>query len=188
MLRDLTRSLRDAAGMTGGVDVAQRTLTEARRFERDGDLVEAANRLRLAIALAPEREDVEREYERVRGRLAVSLADDYAKQAAYEESREQWSAAALSWAMVADGRPDDPEPPRRAAVCLLKAKSDLHQARAYAEEAVVLAPSSAEARVVLARVFLEAGMRLNARRELAVASTLDPSNQEVANLILECEE
>ena len=76
-------------------------------------------------------------------------------------------------------------PSRRLAQALLKADGDLHRARKYAESAVELEPSDVANRTVLARVFLAAGMKLNAKRELEKAVKLDPKDEMVKNLLRE---
>lgn len=185
VLRDLASSLKGAAAQTGGLDAVQRHLLDARRHEQQGDLASAAKELRQAVALAPERADVSGEQQRVAKLLAAELADQYAKQAEYEERHRKWAPAALSWAKVAEGRPDDPGPHTRAAAALLEAKGDLHKAQRLAQRACDLAPEDAVARRTLGRVFIAAGLQLNARRELDKAAALDPADPIVKNLLRE---
>ena len=186
LLRGLASSLKSAARHTGGVDRAERHLTDAKEAERTGDLVGAVNSLRLAIALAPERVDLREEYDRVKHLLAAELASTYEKQARYEEENGLWDAAARSWRKVSEGRADDPRPLRRGAEALLQAEGgDLREAKQMAQRAVDLAPDSAKARLTLAKVFLAAGMQANARRELEAAAKLDPKDEIVKNLLRE---
>jgi curved DNA-binding protein CbpA len=183
--RGLVQALHQAAQLTGGADLVARHLADGLRAERDGQLVEAVNALSLAHAVAPEREDIVREQMRVRRLLAVELADKYAKQADYEERHGKWSQAALSWARVCEGRTDDREAHRRTAEALLRSNGDLHRARAYAQRAVELAPDDPSSRILLARIFVAAGLPLNARRELEHAAKLDPGSEVVKNLLRE---
>lgn len=185
MLQDLTRSLKQVAGVTGGADRASRQLAEARRLEEMGDHVGAANGLRLAMAYAPDRADIAAEYARLRKVVAVSLADNYAKQAEYEERQGRFGAAALSWARVCEGRPDDARPHRHVADALLAAKNDIRRAQKYAQRAVDIDGKDAKNRRTLGRVFLEAGLKLNAKRELEAALKLDPGDELVKNLLKE---
>jgi len=184
-LQDLTRSLKQVATVTGGADRASRQLAEARRLEAAGDQVGAANGLRLAMAYAPERADIAAEYARLRSVVAVSLADNYAKQAEYEERAGRHAAAALSWARVCEGRPDEARPHRHVADALLAAKSDIRRAQKYAQRAVDIDSKDAKNRRTLGRVFLEAGLKLNAKRELEAALKLDPGDEVVKNLLKE---
>jgi tetratricopeptide (TPR) repeat protein len=114
-----------------------------------------------------------------------SLADNYEKQARYEEKQGKWAAAATSWERVAEGRPEDAPAARATAEALLKAGGDVRKAQRYAQRAVDAAPSDIANVVVLARVLLAAGLRLNARRELEKAVKLDPQNEMIRNLLRE---
>lgn len=183
LLRGLATSLRQAAAFTGGVDRLGRYVQEAKAAEADGDLVSATNALRLALAMAPDRADIKQDHDRLRRALAISLADSYAKQAEYEEKAGRWDSAAISWGKVAEGRPTDPEPARRAALALIEAGGDLHRARRLAQTAVELAPRDVQSRIALGRVYLAANLKLNALRELEAALELDPADEMVKNLL-----
>ncbi|MDQ3032133.1 MAG: hypothetical protein M3Y87_06935, partial [Myxococcota bacterium] len=163
----------------------QRHLIEARRSEQAGDLATAARELRLATALAPDRADVAADQKRVAYALAAQLADKYEKAAEYEERHKKWAAAALSWSKVVEGRPHDVAAAIRAASALVEAKGDLHHAQKLAQRACELSPESVPARVALGRVFMAAGLHLNAKRELERAALLDPGDQIVKNLLRE---
>ncbi|MFW5876824.1 MAG: DnaJ domain-containing protein [Myxococcota bacterium] len=186
VLRGLAQSLQQASRHTGsGGGQLPRALEEARRAEAEGDLVEAANALRLAVALAPGDVEVQREHDRVHRRLAKGLAESFEKQARYEEQNEKWADAALSWVRVVEGRPDQPEPHRKAALALVRGGGDLRRARDLAQKAVDLEPSAAQNRAVLGQIYRAAGMKLNARRELEEAAKLDPKDEIVKNLLRE---
>jgi len=181
-LRDLTRSLKLTAGLTGGVDRAEHHIEAARTAEAKGDLAAAATALRMAITLDSTRADVQEEYRRVNSHLRVQLLDIHREQATYEENNNLWSAASISWAKVAEAAPDDPIAPRRAARALLTAGGDLRKARDFAQRSIDLAPDSLEARLILARIYIQAGMDNSAAKELDEAAKLDPGHEMVKNL------
>jgi tetratricopeptide (TPR) repeat protein len=135
--------------------------------------------------LAPNQRDLQAQYERVSKALTRGLADTYEKQARYEEKKGQWAAAATSWERVLEGRPEDHAAARSAAEALLRGRGDLHKAQRFAQQAVDATPSSAANVVVLGRVFLAAGLKANARRELEKAVKLDPQNEMIKNLLRE---
>jgi hypothetical protein len=182
LLRGLASSLRQAARVTAGGDRAERQLQDARAAEQRGDLVAAVNSLRLATSLAPERDDIAHELDRVRHLLAKQLAETYERQARYEEENGEHAAAARSWMKVAEGRPERYVYPMYAAQAFLKANTELKLAKELAERAVQLAPDNARVRAVLAEVFLRAGMKANAKRELDAAAKLDPEADFVKHL------
>jgi curved DNA-binding protein CbpA len=181
-LRDLTRSLKRTAGLTGGVDRAEHHIEAARMAEAKGDLAAAATALRMAITLDSSRSDVQEDYRRVNSHLRVQLLDIHREQATYEEENNLWSAASISWAKVAEAAPEDPVAPRRAAKALLSAGGDLRKARDFAQRSLDLAPDSLEARLLLARIYIHAGMDNSAAKELDEAAKLDPGHEMVKNL------
>ena len=97
----------------------------------------------------------------------------------------KWEAAATSWGHVVEGRPDDVHANRSAALALLRSSGDLHLAQKCAEVANRLQPDSVDNLVALAEVYLGAGLKLNARRELEKAVKLDGDNEVVKNLLRE---
>ena len=66
---------------------------------------------------------------------------------------------------------------------LFKAGADLRGAQRYAQQAVFLAPSDIEARILLTQIYMTIGLKLNAKRELDAAAKLDPANEMVKNLL-----
>lgn len=185
ILRHLAKSLKNSASVTGGHSRVDRYLRQAKHAESENDLLSASNALRLALAVDEGRDDVRMEYERVYRGLLNDLSATYEKQAKYEEQHRMWSAAALSWARVAEGKPDEFEPSVRAAHALLMAKGDIKKAVKFAQHAVELKPDSFRARRILGQLFLAADMKLNARRELEKAVKLDPDDEMVKNLLRE---
>jgi curved DNA-binding protein CbpA len=181
-LRDLTRSLKQTAVLTGGVDRAAHHIENARVAEADGDLAAAATALRMAIALDSNSAELQQHYQRVNSHLRVQLLDIHREQAKYEEDNNLWAAASISWAKVAEAAPDDPLAPRRAAKAIMAAGGDLRKARDFALRSLELAPDSPETRVLLARIYIGAGMDASAAKELDEAAKLDPGHEMVKNL------
>ena len=162
---------------------AQSHLRKAQEAERGGDPLLAAKELSVALTQEPDDPELLREYERVSKVVASNLADNYEKQALYEEKTSKWAAAGRSWARVADGRPNDAVPARRSAEALLKSSGNMHEAQKYAEQAVKLDGKNVTNLTVLARVYLAAGLKLNALRELEKAAQLAPNDELVNNLL-----
>ncbi|HJL20217.1 MAG TPA: DnaJ domain-containing protein [Sandaracinaceae bacterium LLY-WYZ-13_1] len=183
VLRELTGSLRDTADHTGGLDQMKRLEASAERAEKAGDLAEAAHALRLALVVAPERTDLKERHAQINAELSASLSTAYEEQARYEQRHGKWAAAAISWGKVVEGRPDDARAARFAAEALVKAEGDLHRARELAQKAADLAPEDVENLRALGRVYIAAGLPLNARRVLQRAAALDPSDEMVENLL-----
>lgn len=188
VIEGLRNSIAASGLATGRSDAGVRAQVHVRKAqdaERAGDLLTASGELQLALACDPEDAEIQREYERVSKVVARSLAANYEKQAQYEEKTGNWKAAAISWARVSDNRDDDENAARRAAEALLKSSGDLHRAQRYAQRAVQLGANNTQNLTLLGRVYLAAGLKLNAQRELEKAAKLDPRDQIVNNLLRE---
>lgn len=110
------------------------------------------------------------------GKHAVA-ADERAalweQRARYEEKRRHTERAADSWVRVYEVRPNDLESVQKAASLILEAKLGVRRAQSLAERAVNLAPNNSYNHRLLARVYLESGLRLRARKELQTAADLE---------------
>jgi curved DNA-binding protein CbpA len=184
-IKGLRQTLRQTGQKSGGVEPVMAHLRKAREAEMAGDLLGAASALQAALALQPEHKDLQAQYERVSKAVTRSLADNYEKQAHYEEKLGKWAAAALSWERASEGRPENAQAAHATAEALLKSSGDLHKAQRFAQRAVEAAPHDVAHVVTLARVLLAAGLRINARRELEKAVKLDPQNEMIKNLLRE---
>jgi tetratricopeptide (TPR) repeat protein len=169
----------------GGIETVLAHLRRAKDAEAGGDLLGAAAALQAALALQPEHKDLQVQYARVSSAVTRKLADNYEKQARYEEKQAKWGAAAVSWERVSEGRPESADAARATAEALLKAAGDMTKAQRFATRAVDLAPNDPANVVVLARVFITAGLRSQARRELEKAVKLDPQNAMIKDLLRE---
>ncbi len=187
MVDGLRQSIRASASVTTGTPHAQLQthLKKAKDAEQAGDILSAASQLQLALAMEPNNPDLIREYDRVSKVVSRNLAANYEKQAQYEEKTGNWQAAARSWSRASDGKPEDAVSARRAAQAMLKTSADLHRAQSYAQKAVLLDSKNVENLTVLARVYLAAGLKLNALRELEKAAQLAPKDEMVNNLLRE---
>jgi curved DNA-binding protein CbpA len=186
MIDGLRQSIRASAALSGTPQAqVQSHVKRAKDAEQAGDVLLAASQLQAALAIDPNNQELLAEYERVSKVVARNLSSNYEKQAVYEEKTGNWPAAARSWARVSDGRPEDANAARRTAEALLKTSSDLHRAQKYAQKAASLDAQSLPNLTLLARVYLAAGLKLNALRELEKAAQLAPHDEMVNNLLRE---
>ena len=150
-----------------------------------GNVVAAANALRVALTFDNENAEVKVAYDKAQRASDPILSDQYLKQAEYEERAEEWADAARSWGRVAARPRGQHEAHERPRSCLMKADGNLHEAAALAQRAVQLAPKNAQVRLTLANVFLAAGLTLNAKRELFLeaAAQLAPGDANIASLL-----
>jgi curved DNA-binding protein CbpA len=183
LLRHLTRTLKDVAQLTGSRDQLGNAVKAAQAAFARGDLNEATQLMGKAVSLGQDREDLKLEYDRYSKALAEKMASSYREQAKFETKSGKWASAALSWAKVCDGEPDDYDAHLHAAHALFKAGGDMRGAQKYAEKAVHLAPSDIDARLLLTQIYMTIGLKLNAKRELDAAAKLDPEHEMVKNLL-----
>jgi tetratricopeptide (TPR) repeat protein len=148
-----------------------------------GDLPVAATAFRIAANLVPEDTQLEVQAQETRVKADAILCETYTKQARYEEDSGRWGEAARSWGRVCRTSTADAGVHYRAANAILKAGGDLHEAARLAKRASELAPKDAGPRILLAKVFLAAGLELNARRELETAAQLAPQNDTIKAML-----
>lgn len=186
VIEGLRQSIRASSVLSSSKQAqVQSHLKKARDAEGGGDVLLAASQLQLALAIAPEDLELVAEYDRVSKVVARNLADNYEKQAQYEEKTGNWQSAARSWTRVSDGRPEDAHAAASAAEALLRAGGDLHEAQRLAARAAQLDGKSVANLTILARVYLAAGLKKNALRELQRAHELAPRDEMVNNLLRE---
>ncbi|MGO8992673.1 MAG: DnaJ domain-containing protein [Polyangiaceae bacterium] len=148
-----------------------------------GEMVTAAQSLRVAIEFDPDNAELKTAYENAQAAADAILVEQYLKQAEYEERSERWADAGRSWSRVARTRASDAKAHDRAAHCTLKADGNLHEAAAMGQRAVQLEPKNPAFRRTLANVYLAAGLSLNAKRELEAALQLAPDDANTTALL-----
>lgn len=162
---------------------------EAARSALDrNDYAGAANAFRIAASLAPEDAALQRASADVQRLAAVALADGYLKQAHYEAQTGRWVDAALSYAKVCNGRPDDADAHERVAYATLQAGENTRRAVEFARRAVELVPASVEYRLTLALSYAAAGLTKSATGELDRAGELAGNDARLRDLIAQARE
>lgn len=164
----------------------EKYLLLAAEAEKKNDLLGAATAYKVALASLADQEGdpaVVSNAKAVIAKADASLIDTYLRQAQYEERSGHWIDAAKSWQRVARGRPNEARAHERAANALVLSKGDLHVAAELAKRAIQVEPGNADFKLTLATVFFEAGLGLNARRELEAAAQLSPRNANIQALL-----
>ena len=181
----LARTLRRTAEVSGLGTRVERYIAAAEQSAANDDMVAATNQLRLALALDEKNEKAKVLFEKYWTVLGAALADQYERQARYEEGHGDLEAAVISWQRVIEGRPDDFKALNHTAGLMLTLDMDLKVARTHAVRAVELNPRSSAARLNLGKIYLAAGMPSSAKKELEEAAKPDPSSEIVKNLLRE---
>jgi curved DNA-binding protein CbpA len=159
------------------------TKAQAKKYRDAGDAarakndpVGAASAYRVAASFMPEDAELQQLAQEAQTLADGILADNYLKQAQYEERSAHWPEAARSWAKVVKGKPNDPVAHDRLANALVHSEGDLHVAADAAKRAIELSPNSAPFRVTLVNVYLAARLNLAARKELDAVLKTHPDN------------
>jgi tetratricopeptide (TPR) repeat protein len=160
------------------------TAAQARRYTKAGedavsksDFVAAATSFHIATKFAPDDASLAARYLEVKAEADKLLCDSYIKQANYEERNQHWSEAARSWQKVCKVKIGDAKANAHAARCVLKSDDgDLHQAAEHAKAAVGAEPESVENHVVLAEIYLAAGLAVSAKRAAETGLSIDPKH------------
>ena len=160
---------------------AQQFFEQGEREFAGGKILAAAASFNLALTFDADNTAYKRRYEEALDLSRDQTADGYYKRAMIEESVGRYEAAAKLFVRAADACQRDPYL-QKAALAMLMTK-DLKRAKEYAIKAAELEPRSADARVTLARVYLGAGLRKNARREVDYALKLSPGLAEAKELL-----
>jgi len=160
----------------------QRYVATAEEAVSKNDAVGAANAYRLAASVDddPALQALAKDWTH---RANVVLASSYLKQGEYEAREGKWPEAARSLVRAAAGMPEEPNVLHAAAIALVRAQGDLHQAADFARRAVAAKPENTGFRVTLAEVYLAANLPLNAKRELEAAVKIDAKDAKVRAML-----
>ncbi|WP_437680382.1 J domain-containing protein [Sorangium sp. So ce131] len=152
------------------------------------DYAGATNAYRIAASLAPQDVELQKASAEVQRLAAAALADGYLKQAQYEAQNGRWVEAALSYAKVCNGRPDDAAAHERVAYAVLQTGENTRRAVEFARRAVELTPASVEYRLTLALAYTAAGLTKSAVGELDRAAELAGNDARMRSLVAQARE
>lgn len=150
------------------------------QLERQHYLAAAAS-LQLAVAYNPDSEEYRQAFEEASDKARGATADNYYTRAKFEESVGRYDAAGEHYIRAAEAQPAAAYQRKAAEACIWS--GELIMAKDYATKAVQSEPNDVENRLMLAKVYIEAKLGRNAKRELQMALKLDPRNSEAKELL-----
>lgn len=121
-----------------------RYLALAQRAAEAGDAVSAANAIRIACALRPDRSGEI---------IALAQTDSHVVRAKLAEDRQQWDEASVTYARAARSQVDGAELLERAAYCRIRAGDNPRAAIELAQRAVWIRPRDPVCRATLAEAY-----------------------------------
>lgn len=151
-------------------------------LDRD-DPAAAANAYQLALQIAPDDPALVQAHLDAQEAATKKLAGGYLQQARYEERAERFREAARSYSRAADGMLHDAEVQAKAAEMMLRSDQDMRKAAEYIKRALAIDPQNVRYHVILGKIYLAAGLVLNARRELELAAEIAPNDVTIARLL-----
>ena len=179
----LARTLKAVSQTTPRDDRVSRLVRDAKEAEEKGNFTGAAEAMRIASAWRPEDTRLAEEAARLRQAALVQKAPAFEKRARYAEKNDNWQEAALAWTRVAEVQPESPDAALGAARAILHSQGDLKEAARFGKRAVELLPKSLQAHVILAEIYIAAGMPSSAKRTLEQALKLDEDHEQAKALL-----
>lgn len=131
-----------------------------------GEYISAATNFRMACALEPNDEHLQRLREECEQKAAAAQADENLRAAESAAQQGNWGVAAQSYARVCVGRPGDARAHERCANALIRGGGDARRAVILARRAAELDPGRGTYRLTLARAYFFAGLKTSAEGEL----------------------
>ncbi|HVE84740.1 MAG TPA: DnaJ domain-containing protein [Myxococcales bacterium] len=156
---------------------------EAKETAARGDYTRAAALLNQAVQVDPANPELRAELAELRRKQDAARVKQELARGVELEGQGELEKAADQYQLAAAADPRNAEAAARAASVLLRTGGDLKEIKALAQRAVDLLPRSANHRVLLARVLLQADSKKLARRELEEAVRLDADHAEARTLL-----
>ncbi len=164
------------------IGAARKLYQDALELAENGERTQAIFALKAARELDPNRKEIsgklielERDQSRARAGSALASAQD-------REEKRRFSEAVTAYAAALQNDPRSFVAAAGAARCAMEAK-DPRAAVTWAARAVELNPDDAPSRLLLARLFVEAGMKARARTELSTLLQRNPDHREAKALL-----
>lgn len=161
--------------------VAQLVST-AEEAQKKGDFAAAAEALKQALAMKKDDEALRLRYEAMRKLVVTQQVDAHINQARDAMREGQALAAAQHWERAWEGRPTDFQLLLNAADIVGKYTRDYKRATDLAQRVVMSEPNNVKAHVLLATVFLKAGLKASARASIETVMRLDPQHPSLKEL------
>ena len=146
----------------------------AEEAQRKGDFVGATEALKQALTMSRDDESIRLRYEAVRKLLVTQQVDGHIA-AAREAMRDgQPLVAAKHWELAAEGRPADLQLSLNAAEVLSKHTKEFKRATDLAQRVVMSDPNNVKAHVLLAGIFIKAGLKASAYASIQTIARISP--------------
>jgi Tfp pilus assembly protein PilF len=157
-------------------------ITQAEEAQKKGDLDAALESYRKAAQFAREDTSIKARIDAVNQLVQTRKTSEYIEKAREAQKKGDAENAANYWEKAWEGRPTDAALLLNAAEVLAKYSKDHKRAADFANRALQIDARLFRAHVVLATVFLAAGLRASARGAIENAAKLEPENPALKEL------
>lgn len=165
--------------------VAEEYAEAGRRALEAKDFVSAANAFKLAMELDPENSGYKVAYESAEREAKQYLGNYYFNRGKYELDIGNFEQALLSFKRAVELMPEQPQYNYYMAKAIFLSDGNLYEAKKYLTKAIELKPNTSQFHALLARVYFKANLYRNAKREIEIAMSLEPYNEEYKELLLQ---
>ncbi len=157
-------------------------IATAEEAQKKGDFTAAAEALKSALAMKKDDEALRLRYEAMRKLVVTQQVDTHINQARDAMREGQAQVAAQHWERAWEGRPTDFQLLLNAAEVVGKYTREHKRATDLAQRVVMAEPNNVKAHVLLATVFLKAGLKASARASIEAVMRLDPTHASLKEL------
>lgn len=159
-----------------------RLLGEGEEAQKRGDFEKALEHFRNALVIAKDDDSIENRVNAVDQLLKAQKTSSYIEKARDAMREGKAEIAATMWEKAWEGRRTDAALLVNAAEVLAKYGNNRGKAKELAQRALAVDPNAVKAHVVLAQVFITAGLKASARGAIDSIARLDPENPALKEL------
>jgi curved DNA-binding protein CbpA len=159
-----------------------RLLGDGEEAQKRGDFEKALEHFRNALLIAKDDESIQHRVSAVDQLLKAQKTSAYIEKARDAMREGKAEIAATMWEKAWEGRPTDAALLVNAAEVLAKYGNNRGKAKELAQRALAVDPKAVKAHVVLAQVFITAGLKASARGSIESIARLDPENAALKEL------
>ncbi|MFO0629224.1 MAG: DnaJ domain-containing protein [Polyangiales bacterium] len=153
-----------------------RILGDGEEAQKRGDFEKALEHFRNALQIAKDDDSIQNRVNAVDQLLKAQKTGAYIEKARDAMREGKAEIAASMWEKAWEGRPTDAALLVNAAEVLAKYGNNRGKAKELAQRALAVDPKAVKAHIVLAQVFIAAGLKASARGAIESIARLDPEN------------
>ncbi len=160
----------------------QQLVDMAEDAQHKGDFAAATETLKQAVSISRDDESIRLRYEAVRKLFVTQQVDGHIAAARDAMRDGQPLVAAKHWEQAAEGRPADSQLSLNAAEVLSKHSKEFKRATDLAQRVLMSDPNNVKAHVILAGIFIKAGLKASAYASIQTIVRIAPDSPALKEL------